>query len=73
MRFRIKPECIDAALADFRDAGVEPDRIEARPEEGEVAVEFHRLTYDDAAKLGRAFNPEYSAIIGVIGGPPFED
>lgn len=72
VRFRIRPECLASALMDFGSVGVEPDSVEARPD-GDVAVEFHNLTDEYAALLVRVFKPEYSAIIGVIGGPLFED
>jgi len=71
VRFRIKPDSLEAALADFRTASVEPSRVVKR-DDGAFSVEFDDLTDTQAAAVAAAFRPEHSAIIGLIGGWPFE-
>ena len=70
-RFRIKPECLDAALEDFKAAGVEPVVVKPR-DDGEISVEFHNLSDVQWHALARSFNPSHSAIVGKVGGNPFE-
>lgn len=71
-RFRIKPDKLEAALADFRAAGFEPKLVLERPDSA-ISVEFRDLSEQQLAEVVSAFRPDYSAILGVIGGSSFED
>ena len=70
-RFRIRPECVDDVLSMLRDTGINPIKVYDR-DDGAVAVEIGEITDEQGQKLAVAFRPEWSAIIGIVGGNPHE-
>ncbi|WP_156460626.1 hypothetical protein [Sphingomonas sp. Leaf339] len=71
-RFRIKLDCVGAALRDFRRAVDKPVVVTPRHDGAALIESPHRL-YPDASVSAGVFCIEHSPIIGVIGGSPFED
>lgn len=69
-RFRIKPECVDDFLALLNEIGIDAINVYDR-DDGAVAVEVGEITDLQGQKLATAFRPEWSAIIAIVGAPPF--
>ncbi|WP_294265094.1 hypothetical protein [uncultured Sphingomonas sp.] len=70
-RFRIKPGCVEEVLAMLAQAGISPQRVYDRPD-GEVAVEIGDISDAQGQFLALNFKHKWSAIIGIVGGDPFE-
>lgn len=64
-RFRIEPAYVDDVLAMLADAEIVPSR-----DDGVVAIEIGEISDDKAGAILAAFRPEWSAIIGLVGGHP---
>ncbi|MBA3838036.1 MAG: hypothetical protein H2054_03255 [Sphingomonas sp.] len=69
-RFRIRPECVDDFLALLKEIGIDALTVCDR-DDGAVAVEVGEITDLQGRKLAIAFRPEWSAILGIVGAPPF--
>lgn len=69
--FRLKPEHVDEALAAFAEIGIEPVSVHSR-EDRSVAVVVNLQSDNHGQALAKCFKHEWSAIIGIVGGPPFE-
>jgi hypothetical protein len=69
MRFRIKPAHVDDVLAMLADAKIVPSQVYDR-DDGAVAIEVGEISEAQAGTIVTAFRPEWSAIIGIVGGHP---
>ena len=70
-RFCIKPEYLREMLAALAEIGIEPLQVYDR-DDGAVAVEVGSITDVQGQALVSDFKHEWSAIIGIVGGHPFE-
>lgn len=70
-RFRILPEHLDDALGAFAKIGIQPLRIHDEID-GTVVVEIGELTDAQGQALAASFQPQWSAIVGIVSGHPFE-
>ncbi len=51
------------------DANIEPIHVQDRNDD-EVAIEIDEVSDEQGQAIAAAFRPEWSTIIGIIGGPP---
>ncbi len=71
-QFRIKPKHVEDVLAMLADAKIEPIRVQDCGD-GAIAIEIGEISDEQGLAIAIAFRPEWSAIIGIIGGvPPLE-
>jgi len=70
-RFRIRPEHLDEVIEAPAGIGIEPLRVYDR-DDGAIAVEIADPTDAQGHALAVKFKPELSAIIGVVGGGPWQ-
>ncbi|BCI70321.1 hypothetical protein SPKIRA_11510 [Sphingomonas paucimobilis] len=72
VRFRIKAEHVEDVFAMLADVKIEPIHVQDRGDGG-VAIEIGEISDEQGQAIAAAFRPEWSAIIGIIGGvPPLE-
>ena len=69
VRFRIKAEHVEDVFAMLADVKIEPIHVQDRGDGG-VAIEIGEISDEQGQAIAAAFRPEWSAIIGIIGGVP---